>query len=113
MPQPTFLYMEDFRAHLRVVHQRRELDHRDLSLFEAWPGSAKFIQHRPQKRREAVSVPQKATGLVTFSSSDLTQMVADGISRGMAAVMQQLQSGSQPNLGNYNILCFIRISAIY
>lgn len=97
--------MEDFRAHLRVVHQRREFDSRDLSLFESWPGSSRFIQHRPSKRRETITAPQTATGMVTLSSSDLTQMVADGISRGMAAVMQQLQSGAHGNLGEF----FIRL----
>lgn len=99
--------MEDFRAHLRVVHQRRDFDHRDMPLFESWPGSARFIQHRPSKRREPVTAPQNAAGMVTLSSTDLTQMVADGISRGMAAVMQQLQSGPTGNLCKHNLLCII------
>lgn len=93
------MYMEDFRAHLRVVHKRREFDNHDLSLFESWPGSARFIKHRPSKKRDAVLASTVSAPAQVLSSDDITRIIADGISRGIQVVMGSLPSTSQSQSG--------------
>lgn len=92
-PRPTFLYYEDFRAHLRVVHQRRDFDRNDLILFESWPGSSRYILNRERTsvrrnpRNEAAS-----SGQIGLNMSEvvglISNSVADGIARGIASVME-------------------------
>lgn len=93
-PQPTFLYYEDFRAHLRVKHGIRAFDDNDITLFESWPGSSTYVLRRPARSRLTPSGSSRGGGdqqqfadLIQVVSQTVAQSVSIGIEKGMAAVM--------------------------
>lgn len=89
--------MEDFRAHLRVVHSIRNFDTKsELSLYETWPGSSRYIQRRPGHATQATVVqPAPAELRLGNDFADLvTRSVSEGIERGMVAVLKAMNRDS-------------------
>lgn len=83
-PRPTFLYYEDFRAHLRVVNQRRNFDRNDLILFESWPGNSRYVQNRRRNQR----TDNTSSGLDMEAVAQLiSSSVSEGITHGMSTVL--------------------------
>lgn len=90
------MFYEDFRAHVRARHGMREFDDKDLPMYEAWPGSSRYIQRRPARQpARSPSFGNQNNGrdgnfhdLIHMVTQTVTQSVFAGIEQGMKAVMQ-------------------------
>lgn len=93
--------MEDFRAHLRAAHRIRDFNTaQDLPLYEAWQGSARYVQRRPPSNvnarlRQPILAPANVPPTLQLSSdfsAMITRSVSEGIERGMLAVMEAVNA---------------------
>lgn len=80
-----------------MVHRIRDFNtSQDLPLYEAWPGSSRYIQRRPNtsvnaRLRQPITGPAVTPTTVEISGESvqlISRLISEGIERGMLAVMQ-------------------------